>query len=119
MPRESDNYLKYSKQFKQDYTASTADIIHNSKLLFEAREDLTDKSWKALQHKVGLSERVTQMLTKIGKNKILIQARYINVLPGTYGAIYQLTKFDDKKLKALDDINLYIEDMEKIYQKVG
>jgi len=103
MPRESDNYLTWSKKFKQDYTASTADIIHNSKLLFEAREDLTDKSWKALQHKVGLSERVTQMLTKIGKNKILIQARYINVLPGTYGAIYQLTKFDDKKLKALLD----------------
>ena len=48
MPRESDNYLKYSKQFKQDYTASTADIIDNSKLLFLAREDLTDKSWKAL-----------------------------------------------------------------------
>ena len=66
MPRESDNYLKYSKQFKQDYTASTADIIDNSKLLFLAREDLTDKSWKALQHKVKLSERVTQMLTKIG-----------------------------------------------------
>ena len=78
MPRESDNYLKYSKQFKQDYTASTADIIDNSKLLFLAREDLTDKSWKALQHKVKLSERVTQMLTKIGKNKILTQTKYIN-----------------------------------------
>ena len=103
MPRESDNYLKYSKQFKQDYTASTADIIDNSKLLFLAREDLTDKSWKALQHKVKLSERVTQMLTKIGKNKILTQAKYINVLPGTYGAIYQLTKFDDKKLKSILD----------------
>ena len=103
MPRESDNYLKYSKQFKQDYTASTADIIDNSKLLFLAREDLTDKSWKALQHKVKLSERVTQMLTKIGKNKILTQTKYINVLPGTYGAIYQLTKFDDKKLKSILD----------------
>ena len=103
MPRESDNYLKYSKQFKQDYTASTADIIDNSKLLFLAREDLTDKSWKALQHKVKLSERVTQMLTKIGKNKILTQTKYINVLPGTYGAIYQLTKFDDNKLKSILD----------------
>ena len=90
MPRESDNYLKYSKQFKQDYTASTADIIDNSKLLFLAREDLTDKSWKALQHKVKLSERVTQMLTKIGKNKILTQTKYINVLPGTLFKIRQM-----------------------------
>ena len=43
------------------------------------------------------------MLTKIGKNKILTQTKYINVLPGTYGAIYQLTKFDDKKLKSILD----------------
>jgi len=45
-----------------------------------------------------------------------------NTIPRTYSEIDTLRnkfKEDDKKLKALDDINLYIEDMEKIYQKVG
>lgn len=103
MPRESLNYLPISKKFIKDFNQSTSNIIHNCKVLAEAREDLTDKAWKNLQQKINLSERVTQMLTKIGNNKILTNTKYINVLPGTYGAIYQLTKFSDTKLKSLLD----------------
>jgi len=103
MPRESTNYLSYSKKFKPNFNQSTTDIIFNCNLLAQAREDLNDKGWKNLQLKINLSERVTQMLTKIGNNKILTNTKYINVLPGTYGAIYQLTKFTDTKLKSLLD----------------
>ena len=45
-----------------------------------------------------------------------------NTIPRTYSEIDTLRnkfKEDDEKLKALDDINLYIEEMEKIYQKIG
>ena len=45
-----------------------------------------------------------------------------NTIPRTYSEIDTLRnkfKLDEEKLKALDDINLYIEEMEKIYQKVG
>ena len=45
-----------------------------------------------------------------------------NTIPRTYSEIDTLRnkfKQDDNKLKALDDINLYIEEMEKIYQKVS
>jgi len=103
MPRESTNYLSYSKKFKPNFNQSTTHIIFNCNLLAQAREDLNDKGWKNLQLKINLSERVTQMLTKIGNNKILTNTKYINVLPGTYGAIYQLTKFTDTKLKSLLD----------------
>ena len=43
-----------------------------------------------------------------------------NTIPRTYSEIDTLRnkfKDDKEKLKALDDINLYIEEMEKIYQK--
>ena len=99
MPRESNNYLQYSKKFKTNFNQSTLDIIYNSLLLAQAREDLNDKSWKNLQQKINLSERVTQMLTKIGNNKTLTQTKYQNVLPGTYGAIYKLTQIKETKLK--------------------
>ena len=45
-----------------------------------------------------------------------------NTIPRTYSEIDTLRnkfKEDEEKLKALDDINLYIEEMEKIYQKVS
>ena len=45
-----------------------------------------------------------------------------NTIPRTYSEIDTLRnkfKEDKDKLKALDDINLYIEEMEKIYQKVS
>jgi len=45
-----------------------------------------------------------------------------NTIPRTYSEIDTLRykfKEDEKKLKALDDINLYIEEMEKMYQKVS
>ncbi len=103
MPRESNNYLQYSKKFKTNFNQSTPDIIYNSLLLAQAREDLNDKSWKNLQQKINLSERVTQMLTKIGNNKTLTQTKYQNVLPGTYGAIYKLTQIKETKLKSLLD----------------
>ncbi len=103
MPRESNNYLQYSKKFKTNFNQSTPDIIYNSQLLAQAREDLNDKSWKNLQQKINLSERVTQMLTKIGNNKTLTQTKYQNVLPGTYGAIYKLTQIKETKLKSLLD----------------
>ena len=103
MPRESNNYLQYSKKFKANFNQSTPDIIYNSLLLAQAREDLNDKSWKNLQQKINLSERVTQMLTKIGNNKTLTQSKYQNVLPGTYGAIYKLTQIKETKLKSLLD----------------
>lgn len=103
MPRESTNYISYSKKFRQNFNSSTQDIIYNCILLAEARDDLQDSAWKNLQQKINLSERVTQMLTKIGNSKTLTNTKYINVLPGTYGAIYQLTKFTDTKLKSLLD----------------
>ena len=45
-----------------------------------------------------------------------------NTIPRTYSEIDTLRnkfKQDTEKLKALDDINLYIEEMEKIYQKAS
>jgi len=45
-----------------------------------------------------------------------------NTIPRTYSEIDTLRnkfKQDEEKLKALDDINLYIEEMEKIYQKAS
>ena len=45
-----------------------------------------------------------------------------NTIPRTYSEIDTLRnkfKDDEEKLSALDDINLYIEEMEKIYKKVS
>ena len=45
-----------------------------------------------------------------------------NTIPRTYSEIDTLRnkfKEDKEKLKALEDINLYVEEMEKMYQKVS
>ena len=45
-----------------------------------------------------------------------------NTIPRTYSEIDTLRnkfKDDKKKLEALEEINSYIEDMEKVYQKVS
>ena len=45
-----------------------------------------------------------------------------NTIPRTYSEIDTLRnkfKDDDEKLKSLDEINSYIEEIEKIYQKVS
>jgi hypothetical protein len=74
-------------------------------LLFtEARENLNNNDWKEFYKKTKLTYRIIQVLTKIGKNKVLTNKKYIDKLPSSVFSLYELLKIKDERLiKLIDD----------------
>ena len=91
-------------RFITNYQSNIESIVKNAVLLREARTSeskLNDKEWNQLQDKLKLTYRITQIITKIGKNKILTNEKYFNQLPPSIYKIYELTKISEKKLLEL------------------
>ena len=94
-------YLKYSSKYNPNYQTGIDTILDTANLFATAREDLDDENWKKLQDKTNVSERVSQMLVVIGEHKIINQAKYKNILPAGYGALYKLCRVENEKLVKL------------------
>ena len=80
------------------------------KILYEENPESLPKDEYELMHK-----EIAARVLSTNKEKW-------NTIPRTYSEIDTLRhkfKEDKEKLKALEDINLYIEEMEKIYQKAS
>lgn len=95
---------KYISRFIPNYQSNIESIVKNAVLLKEARTSeikLNDSEWNALQKKLNLTYRVTQIITKIGKNKILTNEKYFNQLPPSIYKLYELTRVSEKKLLEL------------------
>lgn len=91
-------------RFITNYQSNIESIVKNAVLLREARTSeskLNDNEWSLLQDKLKLTYRITQIITKIGKNKILTNEKYFNQLPPSIYKIYELTKISEKKLLEL------------------
>jgi hypothetical protein len=91
-------------RFITNYQSNIESIVKNAVLLREARTSegkLNDKEWNQLQDKLKLTYRITQIITKIGKNRILTNEKYFSQLPPSIYKIYELTKISEKKLLEL------------------
>lgn len=91
-------------RFITNYQSNIEAIVKNAVLLREARTSenkLNDNEWSLLQDKLKLTYRITQIITKIGKNRILTNEKYFNQLPPSIYKIYELTKISEKKLLEL------------------
>ena len=91
-------------RFITNYQSNIESIVKNAVLLREARTSenkLNDNEWSLLQDKLKLTYRITQIITKIGKNRILTNEKYFNQLPPSIYKIYELTKISEKKLLEL------------------
>ena len=91
-------------RFITNYQSNIESIVKNAVLLKEARTSenkLNDNEWSLLQDKLKLTYRITQIITKIGKNRILTNEKYFNQLPPSIYKIYELTKISEKKLLEL------------------
>lgn len=94
----------YISRFITNYQSNIESIVKNAVLLKEARtseKKLNDSEWNTLQKKLNLTYRITQIITKIGKNKILTNEKYFNQLPPSIYKIYELTRVSEKKLLEL------------------
>ena len=61
----------YISRFITNYQSNIESIVKNAVLLKEARtseKKLNDSEWNTLQKKLNLTYRITQIITKIGKN---------------------------------------------------
>ena len=95
---------KYISRFITNYQSNIESIVKNAVLLKEARTSeikLNDSEWNTLQKKLNLTYRITQIITKIGKNKVLTNEKYFNQLPPSIYKIYELTRVSEKKLLEL------------------
>lgn len=95
---------KYISRFIPNYQSNIESIVKNAVLLKEARTSeikLNDSEWNTLQKKLNLTYRVTQIITKIGKNKILTNEKYFNQLPPSIYKLYELTRVSEKELLEL------------------
>ena len=95
---------KYISRFITNYQSNIESIVKNAVLLKEARTSeikLNDSEWNTLQKKLNLTYRITQIITKIGKNKILTNEKYFTQLPPSIYKIYELTRVSEKKLLEL------------------
>ena len=93
-----------TSRFITNYQSNIESIVKNAVLLREARTSeskLNDKEWNQLQDKLKLTYRITQIITKIGKNRILTNEKYFSQLPPSIYKIYELTKISEKKLLEL------------------
>ena len=94
----------YISRFITNYQSNIESIVKNAVLLKEARtseKKLNDSEWNTLQKKLNLTYRITQIITKIGKNKVLTNEKYFNQLPPSIYKIYELTRVSEKKLLEL------------------
>lgn len=98
-------YLQFIKQFKQNYIGDKRALIDNCFLLHQANNSLNEDEWKKVYEGIKMNTRVAQQFARIGSNEILMSQKYFNMLPNSYNAIYQLTKFTDNELKDLFNKN--------------
>ena len=93
----------------------------------EISQDLPEDEYKALVSFLSeiciiVKEEYNLIHKEVASRILSTNEEKWNTIPRTYSEIDTLRnkfKQDDNKLKALDDINLYIEEMEKIYQKAS
>jgi len=94
----------YSNRYITNFNSNINSIITNALLFTEARENLNNKDWKEFYKKTKLTYRIIQVLTKIGKNKVLTNKKYIDKLPSSVFSLYELLKIKDERLiKLIDD----------------
>jgi len=131
---QEDVYAEESiyKQFTSDHDNKIMPEFHNAdwKDKFSVIQKFKDKRMQYFGKKI-LYEESPQSLPKNEYNLVHkeVATRILstneekwNTIPRTYNEIDTLRnkfKDDDNKLKALDDINSFIEDMEKNYQKAS
>lgn len=97
------SFLKYKKQFNPHYKGNIKVLINNCITLHKGHSNLDKSEWRRLYESLGLGERMAQQFAKIGSNEYLTQERYIDTLPSSWSAVYQLTKFLPSKLKTILD----------------
>lgn len=94
----------YSNRYITNFNSNINSIITNALLFTEARENLNNNDWKEFYKRTKLTYRIIQVLTKIGKNKILTNKKYIDKLPASVFSLYELLKIKDERLiKLIDD----------------
>lgn len=94
----------YYNRYITNFNSNINSIIFNSLLFTEARENLNNNDWKEFYKRTKLTYRIIQVLTKIGKNKILTNKKYIDKLPVSVFSLYELLKIKDERLiKLIDD----------------
>ena len=94
----------YSNRYITNFNSNINSIITNALLFTEARENLNNTDWKEFYKKTKLTYRIIQVLTKIGKNKVLTNKKYIDKLPSSVFSLYELLKIKDERLiKLIDD----------------
>ena len=120
------------KKFSSDYDNKIMPEFHraNWKDKFSVLQKFKDERMQYFGKKI-LYEESPQSLPKEEYNNVHkeIASRILstndenwNTIPRTYNEIDTLRnkfKDDKEKLRALEDINLYIEEMEKLYQKAS
>jgi len=94
----------YSNRYITNFNSNINSIITNALLFTEARENLNNTDWKEFYKKTKLTYRIIQVLTKIGKSKVLTNKKYIDKLPSSVFSLYELLKIKDERLiKLIDD----------------
>jgi len=94
----------YSNRYITNFNSNINSIITNALLFTEARENLNNNDWKEFYKKTKLTYRIIQVLTKIGKNKVLTNKKYIDKLPSSVFSLYELLKIKDERLiKLIND----------------
>ena len=94
----------YSNRYITNFNSNINSIITNALLFTEARENLNNNDWKEFYKKTKLTYRIIQVLTKIGKNKVLTNKKYIDKLPSSVFSLYELLKIKDERLiKLIED----------------
>jgi len=94
----------YSNRYITNFNSNINSIITNALLFTEARGNLNNNDWKEFYKKTKLTYRIIQVLTKIGKNKVLTNKKYIDKLPSSVFSLYELLKIKDERLiKLIDD----------------
>jgi hypothetical protein len=89
---------KYIPKFILNYKSNIESIVKNALLLKEARKELNDSEWNNLQKKLKLTYRVTQVITRIGKSKILTNEKYYKLVPPNLYTVYELTRLSENRL---------------------
>jgi len=95
----------YSNRFITNFSSNINSIISNVLLFAEARDNLNDNDWKEFYKRLKISYRIVQIITRIGRNKIITNKKYIEKLPASIFSLYELQKIKDEKLLKLIEEN--------------
>ena len=113
-PPASNDAWRWAEQINAQWRQSYASVIEAGRILLEAKACLPHGSFEAMvQRQLEFSPSTAQRLMIIARDHRLTNPAHVQLLPRSYGTLYELSKLTDEQFKQGVERGIINPDMER------